>query len=257
MLLSRASDRPRVLVYGDDWTLASGVSGLVAARWLNVSVEFVPGFVNLVQALQEDPSAGVLLCLRAHEHIPVLDALRPLIRGRVVRVVSSTVWYSDRVVLHALGYRPAEKPEVLLETQTKAFRHRAENECFLDGFMDELVRQGGRKQPELVCAGEMSSRRTAALLCDIRRTAVMMLPPELPEGQWLVLCYFAQGLRGKEVAMITGLQEKTVSLYKRWALVALGMEEVRSVLPLYRGVLVREALQCYPAGICLTEAVYA
>ncbi|EBW6363118.1 hypothetical protein DPU24_20280 [Salmonella enterica subsp. enterica serovar Oranienburg] len=256
MLLSRASDCPRVVVYGDDWTLASGVSGLVAARWLNVSVEFVPGFVNLVQTLQEDPSAGLLLCLRAHEHIPVLDALRPLIPGRGVRVVSSTVWYSDRVVLHALGYRPAERPEDLLDTQNKAFRHGLENKCFLDGFMNELVRQGGRDQPEQVCAGEMSRRRTAALLWDIRRTAVMMLPAELPEGQWLVLCYFAQGLRGKEVAMITGLQEKTVSLYRRRALAALGMEEVRGGLPLYRGVLVREVLRCYPAVVYLNEAVY-
>ncbi|EGU0498786.1 hypothetical protein JEB49_004636, partial [Salmonella enterica] len=50
------------------------------------------------------------------------------------------------------------------------------------------------------------------------------------------------------VASLTGLKEKTVSLYRHQALSGLGMEGEKSGMVLYRGVLVQEELQRYPGG---------
>lgn len=98
---------PRVVVYGDEWAVTAAVCSLVSQRWPQAVVERASGLSALLQTLRRHGTAGVLLCLRPHEHIPVLDALAPLLRGRVVRVVSPVVWYSDRMVLGWLGYRPA------------------------------------------------------------------------------------------------------------------------------------------------------
>ncbi|HFV9801098.1 TPA: hypothetical protein ACIU9R_004333 [Salmonella enterica subsp. enterica serovar Birkenhead] len=104
-------DSPRVVVYGDEWAVTAAVCSLVSQRWPRAVVERASGLSALVQTLRRHGTAGVLLCLRPHEHIPVLDALTPLLRGRVVRVVSPVVWYSDRMVLGWLGYRPAVTSE--------------------------------------------------------------------------------------------------------------------------------------------------
>ncbi|EKB5042528.1 hypothetical protein JZA59_004756 [Salmonella enterica] len=64
--------------------------------------------------------------------------------------------------------------------------------------------------------------------------------------QWFILCRLAEGMKGGEVALLTGLKEKTVSVYRRHVLAELGMETVVRGMPLYRGVLVREVLQRYP-----------
>lgn len=78
-------------------------------------------------------------------------------------------------------------------------------------------------------------------------------------GDGTAVVYFMPSDRrdeGGQVAALTGLQEKTVSLYRRHVLCALGMEEVKSGMPLYRGVMVRESLQRYPSGAGLTENRY-
>ncbi|EBS3610700.1 hypothetical protein DPD44_22640 [Salmonella enterica subsp. enterica serovar Poona] len=82
---------PRVVVYGDEWAVTAAVCSLVSQRWPRAVVERASGLSALVQTLRRHGTAGVLLCLRPHEHIPVLDALTPLLRGRVVRVVSPVV----------------------------------------------------------------------------------------------------------------------------------------------------------------------
>ncbi|HFZ7973824.1 TPA: LuxR C-terminal-related transcriptional regulator, partial [Salmonella enterica subsp. enterica serovar Birkenhead] len=96
--------------------------------------------------------------------------------------------------------------------------------------------------------GVMSRSRTARLVRDIRQEALRRLPGTVNARQWFILCCLAEGMKGGEVAALTGLKEKTVSLYRRHALAALGMETVVRGMPLYRGVLVREGLQRYPVA---------
>lgn len=50
------------------------------------------------------------------------------------------------------------------------------------------------------------------------------------------------------MTLLTGLGEKTVNLHNCHVLCVLGMEEVKSGIPLYRGVMVRESLQRYLRG---------
>ncbi|EOC0702716.1 hypothetical protein ACIU3Q_005954, partial [Salmonella enterica subsp. enterica serovar Kokomlemle] len=95
---------PLVLTAGDDWTLSAAVRGLISAQWPEViTKDAAPEEIPAL--LERYPQAGVLLCLRPHEHLPWLDSLSPLLWDRAVRVVSPTVWYSDRMVLSCLGYR--------------------------------------------------------------------------------------------------------------------------------------------------------
>ncbi|ECJ2556699.1 hypothetical protein M9472_003338 [Salmonella enterica] len=249
---------PRVVVYGDEWAVTAAVCSLVSQRWSRAVVERASGLSALVQTLRWHGAAGVLLCLRPHEHIPVLDALTPLLRGRVVRVVSPVVWYSDRMVLGWLGYRPAVSTQALqawLPGREKE-RHDAHP---LAGFMDALMQQGAVTAPVNASPGVMSRSRTARLVRDIRQEALRRLPGTVNARQWFILCCLAEGMKGGEVAALTGLKEKTVSLYRRHALAALGMETVVRGMPLYRGVLVREGLQRYPVAgpaesICAGES---
>ncbi|HIA1616066.1 TPA: hypothetical protein ACWPCK_005311 [Salmonella enterica] len=71
-------DSPRVVVYGDEWAVTAAVCSLVSQRWPQAVVERASGLSALVQTLRRHGAAGVLLCLRPHEHIPVLDALTPV-----------------------------------------------------------------------------------------------------------------------------------------------------------------------------------
>ncbi|EKF3854794.1 hypothetical protein OZL72_001700 [Salmonella enterica] len=245
---------PRVVVYGDEWAVTSAVCSLVALQWPRAVVERVSGLSTLVQILQRHASAGVLLCLRPHEHIPVLDVLTPLLRGRVVRVVSPVVWYSDRMVLGWLGYRPAVSTQALQAWLPGREKGRSGSHP-LAGFMDVLMHQGAVTVN--VMPGVMSWSRTARLVRDIRQESLRRLPGTVNARQWFTLCCFAEGMKGSEVAAQTGLKEKTVSLYRRHALAALGMETVVRGMPLYRGILVREMLQQYPAGAETTEVVCA
>ncbi|ECL5469466.1 hypothetical protein LLH66_004682 [Salmonella enterica] len=203
----------------------------------------------LVQTLRQHGTAGVLLCLYPHEHIPVLDALGPLLRGRVVRVVSQVVWYSDRMVLGWLGYRPAVSTQALQAWLPGREKGEGRNGSHpLAGFMDALMQQGAVTAPVNVRIGVMSRAQTARLVRDIRKEALRRLPGTVSARQWFILCCLAEGMKGGEVASLTGLNEKTVSLYRRHALAALGMETVVRGMPLYRGVLVREVLQRYPVA---------
>lgn len=235
---------PRVVIYGDEWAVTAAVCSLVAQRWPRVVVVRASRLAKLVQILQKHGAAGVLLCLRPHEHIPLLDALAPLLRGRVVRVVSPVVWYSDRMVLGWLGYRPAVSTQAL-----QVWLPGRENERHdvhpLAGFMDALMQQGAVTAPVNVSLGIMSRSRTTRLIRNIRKEAQRRLPETVSAQQWFILCCFAEGMKGSEVAALTGLKDKTVSLYRRYVLAALGMETVVRGMPLYRGVHVREGLQRY------------
>ncbi|ECX4751619.1 hypothetical protein OE378_005459, partial [Salmonella enterica] len=98
---------PSVVILGEDWTLTAAVRGLISERWPGVATAEAGSPAGLSAWLERYPAAGVLLCLRPHESLPWLDSLSPLLWDRAVRVVSPTVWYSDRMVLGYLGYRRA------------------------------------------------------------------------------------------------------------------------------------------------------
>ncbi|HAG0018025.1 TPA: hypothetical protein G8O67_005456 [Salmonella enterica] len=248
---------PLVLTAGDDWTLSAAVRALISAQWPEVitkdaAPEEVPALLGRF------PGAGVLLCLRPHEHLPWLDSLCPLLWDRTVRVVSPTVWYSDRMVLSCLGYPRAVSTDTLVAwlpgRVTQSVVSRKESHP-LSGFMDEVMRGAGKSGvgQSLPEPGRMSRERTARLVREVRKESQRMLPAQVTAQQWFILCRLTEGLKGGEVALLTGLREKTVSLYRRHALCALGMEEVKSGMPLYRGVRVRESLQRYPSGAVLPE----
>ncbi|ECT1023548.1 hypothetical protein DPO11_26925 [Salmonella enterica] len=247
---------PLVLTAGDDWTLSAAVRGLISAQWPEViTKDAAPEAIPAL--LERFPQAGVLLCLRPHEHLPWLDSLCPLLWDRAVRVVSPTVWYSDRMVLSCLGYRRAVSRDALSGWLPGGrCTGRCKESHPLSGFMDEVMRGAersglGQSLPE---PGRMSRERTARLVREVRKESQRMLPAQVTAQQWFILCRLTEGLKGGEVALLTGLREKTVSLYRRHALCALGMEEVKSGMPLYRGVMVRESLQRYPSGAVLPES---
>ncbi|HEC8685143.1 TPA: hypothetical protein R4C62_004597 [Salmonella enterica subsp. enterica serovar Oranienburg] len=234
---------PRVVVYGDEWAVTAAVCSLMAQWWPQAVVERASGLSALVQTLRRYGVVGVLLCLRPHENIPVLDALAP--RGRVVRVVSPVVWYSDRMVLGWLGYRPAVSTQAL-ESWLPGREKERQGAHPLGSFMDALMQQGAVTEVVDVRPGVMSRLRTARLVSEIRKESLRRLPGTVSVRQWFILCRLAEGMKGGEVALLTGLKEKTVSVYRRHVLAELGMETVVRGMPLYRGVLVREVLQRYP-----------
>ncbi len=207
---------PRVVVYGDEWAVTAAVCSLVSQRWPQAVVERASGLSALVQTLRRHGTAGVLLCLRPHEHIPVLDAMTPLLRGRMVRVVSPVVWYSDRMVLGWLGYRPAVSTQALQTWLPGREKERLDAHP-LAGFMDALMQLGEMTVPVNASPGVMSRSRTARLVRDIRKEALRRLPGTVNARQWFILCCLAEGMKGGEVAALTGLKEKTVSLYRRHA----------------------------------------
>ncbi|EKB2676927.1 hypothetical protein ONW92_004083 [Salmonella enterica] len=256
--MSRYS-RAAVVIPGDDWTLTAAVSGLVSEEWPGVITETVCSPGELSVMLRRYPSAGVLLCLRPHESLPCLDSLCPLLWGRAVQVVSPTVWYSDRVVLGYLGYRRAVSTDALSAwLPGRRVSGRRKEEHPLSGFMDEVMRSAerGRGAQVLPAPVRMSRTRTARLIREVQKESLRMLPAQVTARQWFILCRLAEGMKGGQVADLTGLKEKTISLYRRHVLCSLGMEEVKSGMPLYRGVMVRESLQRYPACGGLPESRY-
>lgn len=229
-----------VVILGDDWTLTAAVRGLISERWPGVETVVTGSPDGLSVCLCRYPAAGVLLCLRPHEHLPWLDSLCPLLWNRVVRVVSPTVWYSDRMVLSYLGYRRAISVDKL-----GAWLRGNKEEHPLSGFMDEVICSsemswGGEELPP---PGRMSRTRTAKLVREVQKESLRMLPAQVTARQWFILCCLAKGMKGGQVAVLMGLKEKTISLYRRHVLCALGMKEVKSGMPLYRSVMVRESLQ--------------
>ncbi|HGB4837979.1 TPA: hypothetical protein ACIVKX_002842 [Salmonella enterica subsp. enterica serovar Jangwani] len=146
-----------------------------------------------------------------------------------------------------LGYRPAVSTQALQAWLPGREKERLDTHP-LAGFMDALMQQGAVTAPVNASPGGMSRLRTARLVRDIRQEALRRLPGTVNARQWFILCCLAEGMKGGKVAALTGLKEKTVSLYRRHALAALGMETVVRGMPLYRGVLVREGLQRYPVA---------
>ncbi|HGP0778347.1 TPA: hypothetical protein ACLFMB_004466 [Salmonella enterica subsp. diarizonae serovar 61:l,v:1,5,7] len=156
-----------------------------------------------------------------------------------------------------LGYRPAVSTQALQTWLPGREKERLDAHP-LAGFMDALMQLGEMTVPVNASPGGMSRSRTARLVRDIRKEALRRLPGTVNARQWFILCCLVEGMKGGEVAALTGLKEKTVSLYRRHALAALGMETVVRGIPLYRGVLVREGLQRYPVtgtveSICAGE----
>ncbi|EOA1534665.1 LuxR C-terminal-related transcriptional regulator [Salmonella enterica subsp. enterica serovar Braenderup] len=229
---------PSVVILGDDWTLTAAVRGLISERWPGVETAETGSPDGLSVCLRRYPAAGVLLCLRPHESLPWLDSLCPLLWNRVVRVVSPTVWYSDRMVLGYLGYRRAISVDEL-----GAWLGGNKEEHPLSGFMDEVMCSAESCRSAPPPPGRMSRTRTAKLVREVQKESQRMLPTQVTARQWFILCCLAKGMKGGQVAALMGLKEKTISLYRRHVLCALGMEEVKSGMPLYRSVMVRESLQ--------------
>lgn len=239
-----------MVFYGDEWALTEGVKGVMQYCWPEVEMVSVSGVSALESAVYQDPRAGVLLCLRPHMNVPVLDALRPLLRGRVVSVVSAGVLFSDRMVARGLGYREPVNAEALEAWLPGSVSVRGSHP--LEMFMQEVERDTGwRRWQERrgKALNEMSAERTRHLLNELRGYMVTALPEGVSLRQWFILCRFAEGLSGAEVSQMTGLKEKTVSLYRRQTLKQLGMERVKCGMGLYRAVQVRESLQIYPGGV--------
>ncbi|HAK3334479.1 TPA: hypothetical protein H2A59_005087 [Salmonella enterica] len=246
---------PSVVILGEDWTLTAAVRGLISERWPGVVTAEAGSPAGLSAWLERYPAAGVLLCLRPHESLPWLDSLSPLLWDRAVRVVSPTVWYSDRMVLSCLGYRRAVSTDALSGWLPGRRAGKRKGAHPLSGFMAEVMRGAEKRRggQELPVPGRMSRTRTACLVREVQKESQRMLPAQVTARQWFILCRLTDGMKGGQVAALTGLQEKTVSLYRRHVLCALGMEEVKSGMPLYRGVMVRESLQRYPSGAVLPE----
>ncbi|EAS0616058.1 hypothetical protein E8Q24_27790, partial [Salmonella enterica subsp. enterica serovar Dahomey] len=138
---------PSVVILGEDWTLTAAVRGLISERWPGVATAEAGSPAGLSAWLERYPAAGVLLCLRPHESLPWLDSLSPLLWDRAVRVVSPTVWYSDRMVLGYLGYRRAVSTDTLtgwLPGRQGAGRCKGGHP--LSGFMDEVVRGAEKRR---------------------------------------------------------------------------------------------------------------
>ncbi|EDI1752637.1 hypothetical protein GD488_24450 [Salmonella enterica] len=240
---------PSVVILGDDWTLTAAVQGLISEGWPGGGTAVVSSPDGLSVCLRRYPTAGVLLCLRPHESLPWLDSLCPLLWNRAVRVVSPTVWYSDRIVLGYLGYRRAVSVDALcawLPGRLVAGRRKEDHP--LSGFMDEVMcsAKRGWGGQELPVPGRMSRMRTAKLVREVQKESLRILPAQVTAQQWFILCCLTEGMKGGQVASLTGLKEKTISLYRRHVLCALGMAEVRNGMLLYRSVVVRESLQRYP-----------
>lgn len=234
-----------VVFYGDEWALTEGVKGVMQSFWPEVEMVSVSELSALEEMVWRYPRAGVLLCLRPHVNVPVLDALRPFLKGRVVRVVSPGVWFSDRMAACGLGYQEPVSMESLEPWLPDRLRMGKRNHP-LGTFMQELERDAGWHTKRRKALNEMSPERTLLLLKEIRRYTVTALPEGVTLQRWFILCRFAEGLTGAEVAQMTGLKVKTVSMYRRQTLKMLGMEWVKCGMGLYRAVQLRESLQIYP-----------
>lgn len=243
----------RVVFYGDEWALTEGLKGVMQFNWPEVTMISVSELADLEDVVWRYPRAGVLLCLRPHVNVPVLDALRPLLRGRVVRVVSRQVWFSDIIAACGLGYREPVSTE-LLEAWLPDRQKSGRLSHPLDPFMQEVEKSMSWKQWQVrfgKTLNEMNPERTRYLLKEIRGYTMTALPAGVTLRQWFILCYFANGMTGAEVAQLTGLKEKTLSLYRRQTLRMLGMDRVKCGMGLYRAILVRESLQEYPRSVMI------
>ncbi|EMI7380143.1 hypothetical protein V6973_004090 [Salmonella enterica] len=238
----------KVVFYGEDWALTEGVRGGMQFNWPEVTMMSVSDLAELEYVVWRYPRAGILLCLRPHVNVPVLDALRPLLKGRVVKVVSREVWFSDITAACALGYSEPVSTELLEAWLPDRLRLGRQGHP-LESFIQDVVRSLGWKQWQVRLGktlNEMSPERTRYLLKEIRGYTMTALPAGVTLQQWFILCHFANGMTGAGVAQVTGLKEKTLSLYRRHTLRMLGMDRVKCGMGLYRAIQVRESLQEYP-----------
>ncbi|QPR29438.1 hypothetical protein I6G97_07685 [Edwardsiella hoshinae] len=244
-----------VLFYGDAWAVTQAVRHVVTVMSPRVTTEIATSVAQLMKLLRQRQQAGVVLCLRPHECVELLDRLREPLRGRAVQIVSETVYYSDLAVLAALGYGTPLALDTLIPW-VKAIRGLAtgapQTEYPLAAFMARCQRRwrkGATRQARVrLLEGESRARqqaRSGRLVQMIRREGGRWLPQGVSTRQWVIVRCLSEGMSPTAVAARMGVQKKTVSVYKQRVLMLLSGGDRRRERVLFRGIVVKEALQRY------------
>lgn len=240
----------QLLFYGEVWALTEGVRSMTAREEPGLHTEVVYSLAVLESALLRHPGAGVVLCLCPHRNVVVLDRLRPLLSGCHVRVLSETDYWSDRTVLDYLGYGELNvtvRLSEMLRGRGKWEGHPLETlvrevENGTDEREKRLPAWPSHRRPE---PGVPVWIRMVWLVQMIRDYGRKKRPGGMSGRHYGVLCQLSEGDSVQVLSAVLGIQEKTVSTYRREGLKLLGMEEKGGYV-LYHGIQVREELQREP-----------
>lgn len=91
-----------VLIYGDLWTDCCAMEA-ITRRYSLESVRISDSISALLHNLSQSPEAGLILCLRPHEHVYLFYHLWRCLRGRKVLVVTDRMYSPTGVLCSILG----------------------------------------------------------------------------------------------------------------------------------------------------------
>ena len=102
----------RVYIYSPNWVMVNALSALSQKPGHEVTVFHT--VTSLLMAVRLCPPNGVLLALRPHEHVFLLQQLRQCAARSQLIVVSACFYYADRMIAHFMGQiRLVERSEVM------------------------------------------------------------------------------------------------------------------------------------------------
>ncbi|EAO5528003.1 transcriptional regulator [Salmonella enterica subsp. enterica serovar Monophasic] len=229
-----------VLIYGDLWTDCCAMEAIVR-RYTLEQVRQYDSVSALLKGLQRSSGAGLILCLRPHEHVYLFYRLRRWLNGRRVLVVTDRMYYSDRSVMQYFGLREwLERDELLPFIFPERFSQ-PPPEAWL---RFRRPRPKGGVTSDADRAENDAGMMPGSLLARLNLYVRWSLPAGVTEPKYALLLLLSSGCPAVLLARQVSMHPKTVSIYRRETLARLNMRP--SPLSLYRGLRVLRQLQRTP-----------
>lgn len=220
-----------IIIYGDFWADCRAVIAIIQNRYSGIDTTLCSNITELIVFLSRYPDAGLVLCLRPHEHVFLFYHLQPWLTSRKVLIVVDRLYFTDRCVMQYFrltDYLQRDRLMPLIQPRGH-----------LSGEPEAWYRF--RKTDSVACRFPVGAAGSERLLLTLKQYMWHQLPVGVSIEKYALLVLLSTGLSGTSVARQWRLSENAVSLYWRQAMKGLDMPLSR--VALYRGICLRDELQ--------------
>ncbi|ECC8921169.1 transcriptional regulator [Salmonella bongori] len=220
-----------IIIYGDLWADSRAVIAIIQNRYAGINTMLCSNMTELVGFLSRYPDAGLVLCLRPHEHVFLFYHLQPWLASRRVLIVVDRLYFTDQCVMQYFRLTDFLQRDRLTPL-IQPGRHLSDEPDAWHRFW---------KMDGVTCRfpGEVVGSET--LLLTLKQYMWQQLPVSVSVEKYALLVLLSTGLSSTSVARRWRLSANAVSLYWRQAMKGLDMPPSR--VALYRGVCLRDELQ--------------
>ncbi|ECW0910508.1 TPA: transcriptional regulator [Salmonella enterica subsp. enterica serovar 13,23:b:-] len=219
------------------WADCSAMEAIT--RQYSMGIVRICGSVSaLARGVSDDPDAGLILCLRPHEHVYLFYALQRWLNHQRVLVVMDRMYYTDLCVVRYFG-----TGNYLLRDELK---HLIKPTGGAPAVPESWLRFCGQRGDYGRCHGPgWSAEMTPEdVLAGVNHYLRWHLPSGISHRQYDLVQLLATGMSGVRVAKTRQLGVRAVSLCRKRVMERLGMGT--SAVFLFRGVQLRTRLQRTP-----------